>query len=423
MAESVEIDYKKARNDDVTAIVESEHAKRVVVAGPGTGKSYLLQRAIEEKQKKGKTKFLAITFIGKLGDALADDMAGLADTTTMHGFAREFVLENCPKGWVYYPKIKDVIKLDLSTKGITEFEIGDENYNERTKHYKAVGNDDVVHYAVQICKKDESKIPKRDLILIDEFQDFNELEDEFINLLATKNDVLIVGDDDQALYKFKKSDPKFIRDKHHVDNTSYESHTLRWCSRCPEVVVNTFHNVVNHYKTELTGRIDKDYLCYTPDKEKDSKLNPKVCIIQTPPGQIALKIKQELDGMLKTQKIKSVLIIGEGRTCKATLAMVARLLGEYGFRNVSYTSDQDKPFQFKEHVHEGYKALVLQKNTALAWRLLTGELSLEDQKKLISDNYADTEKFIAAIPKDFKTKHEASTPPHLTQRLFGILVA
>jgi hypothetical protein len=399
------MDYEQERKNDLTAILASDHAKKVVVAGPGTGKSFLFQKMIEKEKEKGKKEFLAITFIGKLGDALADDLAGLAETTTMHGFARKFVLEQCPEGWEYYPKIFDVIKEDLEAKGITDFEVGDTNYQERTQYYKAVGEDDVVYYAIQACKKDKSIIPKRDLILIDEFQDFNEVEDEFINLLADHNEILVVGDDDQALYKFKGSDPKFIRDKHHTSNTEFESHTLRFCSRCPEVVVKTFHDMVAKYDSQIGSRIKKDYFYYYPDKKKDSDMNPQILVMEVQLGMIALKIKNELNKMLQEQRIKSVLIIGEGRSCKPILSLVARLTKEYGFRNVSYTGNTEKAFSFKAHVVDGYKILAKDKNLILAWRLLSKEIDDTERQKIILDKHTDPAGFIAALPDDFKKEH------------------
>src|SRR5580693_1597469 len=117
------MDLKQERKKDLDTILISDHARRVVVAGPGTGKSFLFQEAIKRARKEGKNSFLAITFIGKLGDALADDLAGLADTVTLHGFARKVVLENCPKGWEYYPKISALIEEDLASKQIIKFEI------------------------------------------------------------------------------------------------------------------------------------------------------------------------------------------------------------------------------------------------------------------------------------------------------------
>jgi len=288
------IDYMREREKDLEKILSSTFPRKVVVAGPGTGKSFLFQKLIEDRKEKGKKNFLAITFIGKLSDALADDLAGLAKTTTMHGFAREFVLENRDEDWEYLPEIRQIIEEDLKVKGVAEYEIGDANYEERTNFYKAVGHDDVVHYAVDICNKDSSKIPTRDLILIDEFQDFNEVEDAFISVLAQKNEILIVGDDDQALYKFKGSHPKYIRGKHNASNIDFESHTLRFCSRCPEVIVNAFQNIVKAHAQLIGDRINKDYFYFSPDKELDSQLNPSIALIQLPPGMIANKVREEL---------------------------------------------------------------------------------------------------------------------------------
>jgi hypothetical protein len=237
------MNHKEERKKDLDTILNSSHSRRVVVAGPGTGKSFLFQEAIKRAKKVGKSSFLAVTFIGKLGDALADDLAGLADTVTLHGFARKVVLDNCPSGWEYYPKISTIIKEDLVSKAIDKFEIGDDNYKARTKYYKSIGDDDVVYYALQTLKNDKNKVPCYDLILVDEFQDFNEVESQLIDLLAETNEVLIVGDDDQALYEFKGSSPKYIRDRYDPSNEAFESHTLRFCSRCTPVIVKAFHEL------------------------------------------------------------------------------------------------------------------------------------------------------------------------------------
>src|SRR3989344_8854111 len=289
------IDYKKERDNDVSKIKESNHPRKVVVAGPGTGKSYLFQELIQGKKAQGKKDFVAITFIGKLGDALADDLCGLSETMTMHGFARRFILSEL-KNWLYYPNIHQIIKEDLANEGITEFKIGDKNYKKKSIYYEAIGDADVVYYVVQICKKNKDKIPKHDLILIDEFQDFNEIESEFVDLLSQKNEIVIVRDDDQALYGFKGSSPTHIRSKHHEGNLDFESHTLRFCSRCTEVIIKYFHAIVEKFNLNdpTKSRIQKEYICYTPDKEKDSKANPKIHLIKNcPSGMIAYKIKDE----------------------------------------------------------------------------------------------------------------------------------
>jgi DNA helicase-2/ATP-dependent DNA helicase PcrA len=50
-------------------------------------------------------------------------------------------------------------------------------------------------------------------ILVDEYQDLNELEQEFIRLLAADSQLLVVvGDPDQSIYSFKYAHPQGIRD-------------------------------------------------------------------------------------------------------------------------------------------------------------------------------------------------------------------
>jgi superfamily I DNA/RNA helicase len=380
------INHKAERISDVDKIKNSVHPRKVVVAGPGTGKSYLFSELIKKKLAEGKSDFLAITFIGKLGDALADDLCGLAEIMTMHGYARKFVLNHCP-GWKYYPKMLELIKEDLKAEGIDEFEIGDANYKRRTKHYKAVGDADVVHYAVQICKKDPNKTPSHDLILIDEYQDFNAVESEFVDLLALKSEIVIVGDDDQALYEFKGSSPSFIREKYDVANEHFESRTLRFCSRCTAVIINYFHRLVEKFdlNNPAKNRIQKEYICYAPDKDDDSKANPKIHLIKNcPVGMIAYKIRDELETIATGQKIKSVLVIGEGRSCESILKGIAGQLKNYGFRNVSYKGNAGI-LNMNQEIVDAYRFLVRDEASLLGWRILANPVDAKIKEKHIAN--------------------------------------
>ena len=410
MTNNNSIDHEKERAKDSDKILKSSHPRKVVLAGPGTVKSFLFKEAIKRKKAQGGHDFLAITFIGNLTDELADDLAGLAETTTLHGFARGFALRNCPAGWEYYPRMREVIDEDLAVKGITEIAVGDSDYEERTKYYRAFGDNDVIHYSVQICKTDTSKIPVYDLILIDEFQDFNETEAELIDLLATKNEVLVVGDDDQALYEFKGSLSRFIRDKFNSSDDEFESHTLRYCSRCTEVIINSFHSIVDDFsdRERLSERISKEYEFYPPDKEVDSKLNPKVLLVENlAPGATPAKIRFELSAILKEQKIKSVLVLGEGRTCRTQLASIARILTECGFKDVRLVGRQKDLFTFKQQTVSGYKVLAKRSNDILGWRLLIDGLGDNGLKNdLILNHYSDAEGFVKNIPKEFKKTAE-----------------
>jgi hypothetical protein len=379
-------DCKTERDKDVENIKISKHPRKVIVAGPGTGKSFLFSELIKKKKDQGKNNFLAITFIGKLGDALADDLCGLSETMTLHGFARKFVLNYC-KDWNYYPGVRKIIEEDLKSEGIDKFEIGDENYRKKTIYYKAVGDEDVVYYAIQICKKDSSKIPSYDLILVDEYQDFNELESELVDILAQKSEIVIVGDDDQALYGFKGSSPSFIRKKYDSTNKDWESRTLRFCSRCTNIIIKYFHAIVERFnlnnseETDICKRrVEKEYICYAPDKNKDSIDNPKIHLIKNcPVGMIAYKIRSELEKIIANQKIKSVLVIGEGQSCASLLKTVAMQLKSYGFQNVDHKSKEDF-LNVRQNIIDAYKFLSKDKNSLLAWRIL-GNPDEQDRKK------------------------------------------
>jgi superfamily I DNA/RNA helicase len=375
------VDHRSERSKDLGRIKDSARPRKVVVAGPGTGKSFLFSELIKKKRAEGKTKFLAITFIGKLGDSLADDLCGLAKTTTMHSYAREFVLQYA-KNWDYYPRMSELIAEDLKGEGIDKFEIGDENYLAKTKHYRAVGDGDVVHYAIRICRKDGTKIPEFDLVLVDEYQDFNKTEAEFVDLLAEKNEVLIVGDDDQALYEFKGSSPSFIRAKYSPDNTDWESFTLRFCSRCTEVMIKYFHSLLAQFDPgnlpdidTVKKRIEKEFICYAPEGEADSKghdskNNPKICLIKgCPVGMIAYKIKAELEKLVQSQKIKEVLVIGEARSCRPLLSTAAEQLKDYGFRNVDRRGEGEV-IPIRQNTVDAYRFLAKNESSLLGWGIL-----------------------------------------------------
>jgi len=387
------VDYKKERENDITTIKNSTHPRKVVVGGPGTGKSYLFSELIKNKLSKGKTNFLAITFIGKLRDVLADDLCGLAKTTTMHSFARSFILQQY-EGWNYHPRMYELISEDLKAEGVETFKIGDENYIQKTKYYQAVGDDDVVHYAVRICKKYPNKIPVYDLILVDEYQDFSLIESEFVDLLAQKNNIVIVGDDDQSLYGFRGSSPFFIRKKYDLKNIHWESYTLRFCSRCTEIMIKYFHTLVERFNLNnpvesdpAKKRIKKEYICYAPDGERDSKIydsraNPQIHLIKNcPVGMIAYKIKNELEKLVENQKVKEILVIGEGQSCEALLKKIAQQLKNYGFKNVDYRGRDDGcVLRFRQAIIDAYKFIAKDESSLLGWRIL-GNIANQEEKE------------------------------------------
>ena len=109
-------------------------------------------------------------------------------------------------------------------------------YLDRANYYDAVDFDDSVYRTYRQLVKNPGLVPPYELVLIDEFQDFNRMEAGIIDLLADRNAITIAGDDDQALYsQLRSASWDYIRSQYH--SGEYEIFDLPFCMRCTEVVV------------------------------------------------------------------------------------------------------------------------------------------------------------------------------------------
>lgn len=199
--------YDKAMKDRqryVDAILNSPEKLKVVVGGPGTGKTYLFQEILKNKRKS-----LTLTFINALVEDLSLALCGLSDVRTLHGFALNQLAHSNQKIKIF-PKLSRVIKEDafdllgehVDYDSIFQNRNDDNNflpfYKKRKDYYgKYYGFDDIIFALIKDYEKHIDKIPRYDQIVVDEFQDFNRLELSLIDLLAQKSPVLLAGDDDQ----------------------------------------------------------------------------------------------------------------------------------------------------------------------------------------------------------------------------------
>jgi superfamily I DNA/RNA helicase len=119
-------------------------------------------------------------------------------------------------------------------------------------------------------------------VLIDEFQDFNQMEASVIDLLAEKNSIVIAGDDDQALYSALRS-ASWDHIRAHYTGGEYEIFELPFCMRCPEVIVGAVNDVITKAEAipKLKGRIPKPYRYYKPLKGEDSAKFPCIDLVAT----------------------------------------------------------------------------------------------------------------------------------------------
>ena len=405
--------YEKAKNERkeyVENILRSESSKKVVVAGPGTGKTLLFKEILEKKDNT-----LALTFINALVEDLSLELCGLSDVKTLHGFAYS-KLKEAKEGIKIFPKLTEVIKKDaeiLIEKEINFKKIFDNKkddseyidfYRERKDYYgKYYGFSDMVYAIVKYFEKDHNKIPQYDQIVVDEFQDFNPLEVSLIELLSRNSPILLVGDDDQAIYDFKDADPKHIRQKHSQEETDYEPFDLPFCSRCTRVIVEVVNDIIDSASKKgfFSDRIPKPYK-YFDDEKKDivSEKYPKVVHSQQFARQIPWFLGKQIFEMAQNSKSKfSVLVICP---TKIQCNQLAEDLIKKGFNNIECKKKQDE----NVILLDGLKLLLKNDKCNLGWRIVS-EFLLEVKKfkSFLKKTHQDrSTKICELIDKDCKTE-------------------
>ena len=288
----------------IEKIVNSDHPKKVILAGPGTGKTTLFKKMLEKNYDEKKNQ-LVLTFINNLKDELVEKLSHLAQVSTFHGYCAKLLHENLQlriglsEKFTIFPYLPSIIKRDWeiffgneAPQFVANMRDTIENaesdfYIARSNYYDSVGFDDSIFRVFTVFAKNSYRVPKYKLILVDEYQDFNRLEVQLLNLLSKNNAIAVAGDDDQALYsKLRGSSYKFIRYLYQSDK--FENCTLPFCLRCPKVIVNAFADIVAYAQAKklLPGRINKLYEYFEPYREKDSITHPKIKLLEISTQQL-----------------------------------------------------------------------------------------------------------------------------------------
>ncbi|MFH1385118.1 MAG: UvrD-helicase domain-containing protein [Candidatus Omnitrophota bacterium] len=285
--------------DAIELILNSLSKKKLVIAGPGTGKTTIFKQLLTLAPGHPKER-LVLTFINNLKNDLEKDLGELAQVSTLHAYCL---------GLLYrYPALRGSLSHDFRCcPGLASLiaedwkliiggdaphfvsdmrTLAEDNhisfYINRGNYYNAVDFDDTVFRAYQGLSSGISAVNNYELILIDEFQDFNALEAGVIDILAEHSSILIAGDDDQALYsQLRNASWDHIRLLRNAGE--YEVFPLPFCMRCPKVVVDAVNDILAKANAleKLKGRIDKPYRHFPPVKGNDSIKYPKIVQVET----------------------------------------------------------------------------------------------------------------------------------------------
>ena len=243
----------KGLNGDQRSAVLHDHKQNgalLILAGAGSGKTSVLTKRIQYRIMSGvlPEKILALTFTAKAAAEMRERVEALFPKAgvrlcTFHSLAL-FMLKQKIGGQFAYeilgfnrvptPKetenrefLRELVRLKIPATRLNREELfsGDlpnalkKKIRPLQKNVILSGNvvfEDLIYLAIRLL---ETSIDAREYfqslwseILVDEYQDINPSQYRLVkNILGNRNDLFVVGDDDQAIYGFRGADIGNIR--------------------------------------------------------------------------------------------------------------------------------------------------------------------------------------------------------------------
>lgn len=396
------------------AILDSRSKKKVIVAGAGTGKTFTFSEVLKTR-KNGNN--LAVTFIRKLVADMGTKLGTNSEVKTFHAYCKKILHEQNGRVEIA-PFLTKIIERDAELLGNKlshfdeKFRTLDEKSPEidfhlkRGDYYDAVGFDDSVYRLYKMVQNKPEILPLFDQIVVDEFQDFHALEVAFIEELSKKGNILIVGDDDQAVYYGRNASPDYLRKIH--QSREFEKFELPFCSRCTEVIVKATNSLIKKAveKGYFKGRIPKNYECYLADKETDSNKYPKIIWANCTTAMVVAKYvhseilkidpKDIAESNAKEKEYPSVLIIG----AKQYLQAVDKQLRKIGI-SFDYTPSEDIGYR----IVEAYEWLLRNNKSNLGWRILSELFLGRKELKHIIEKSEKSIEIVNLLDSKFVSNH------------------
>jgi DNA helicase-2/ATP-dependent DNA helicase PcrA len=278
-----------------------------LVAGPGTGKTYTIEKRVAHLLNNGANpkNLYVISFTRATCMELRDriksfcsnldcaSQSTLVNVSTMHSLAlsilrRANLLNSYPSSpiilddWeqlkIYDRELADSLSCTpsraeeirlahdaqwqtlnsqyVNQARITSAEVAGFNafHSARTNLYCCVLPGEVIHKCVEALQQgslDADQLPQMDHLIVDEFQDLNACDQEFINLLSQMSPVLFVaGDDDQSIYSFRHADPNGII-QFELNYPESVTHVLTDCFRCTPNILNAAAKLITYNPNRL----------------------------------------------------------------------------------------------------------------------------------------------------------------------------
>ena len=136
-----------------------------------------------------------------------------------------------------------------------------QGYREACQSRRKLDFDDMILYCYELFvqRKDilEAWQKKFQYILVDEFQDINQLQYDIVRMLAKpQNNLFIVGDDDQSIYHFRGARPEIMLNFTR-DYPDAETVTLDVNYRCSGQILSAAMHVIGENKKRFSKKLKR----------------------------------------------------------------------------------------------------------------------------------------------------------------------
>ena len=280
----------------------------LVLAGPGSGKTAVITHRtynLIQNYQVDASNILVITFTKAASEEMKERFLKLSKEQrtqvtfgTFHAIffmilkhAYHFTSDNIITGEQRYQMMREIISnYQLEYKDESEFiegifgeiskvknnridinyyysvQCGEEifrkifhDYQEGLKRKRLVDFDDMLTYTYELFRERKDILSawqrKYKYILIDEFQDINRIQYEIIQMLALpENNLFIVGDDDQSIYRFRGSIPEIMLN-FEKDYPDAKQVLLDINYRCGTYILDTACNLISHNKERFEKKL------------------------------------------------------------------------------------------------------------------------------------------------------------------------
>lgn len=331
-------------NPEQTEAVRHVDGPLLVLSGAGTGKTTVIaHRTVNLIKNAGidSSNILLLTFTNKVAmemkarvQAIANQKV-LSTISTFHSFAKKVIDEywyhidtNSEINWLHanavYWTLKN--KVEFPAKSYRHFKNDDyiaevirniqsikmhlntledydddfkeiyRNYNLILKSEGKIDYDDALLFLNKLL--DDEKIrnelsEKYKYIIVDEYQDSNEIQNEILEKLSRKyRNLCVVGDENQSIYAFNGGNVKFILGFQEKYNSKVINITKNY--RCTKKILKAANNVIENNKEFSGKRLETDN-----EAGSDIKI-----LTQYTGSKVYKKISEEILERVKNEKLK-----------------------------------------------------------------------------------------------------------------------